>query len=712
MAASLFFLPLGVFLDERVRKIVTPAILFVLLFSFLPHKELRFIIYVFPVLNIPVATACYRLWENRRKSLFQYLLSVGVVTHIGINVIFTLFLLCISGTNYPGGAAISHLHRLARDEPYVNVHISNLAAQTGVSRFTQINDSWTYSKTENLLPGNQQMYEYTHIIAEAKSKFSSNLKPYTFTHDIIDTIEAFHQVSFNYMTIPPVKIRTKPVLFILKRKENFEDLMQMRNFLGDDKWKDEAVKQSEFPEEEHLEDGIDEILSDEVSENIPQTSGELMKEETEISDSQEYEKNEEEENILEDVSPEVVKEVSPKSFKPKKETEVSKSMKPTEEIPIKSSLIKKKKEETAIESEEIDDIASVRINELKLEAQVLYKKKKLHEKLHNKILDEDRIKVITVEIQPDESVKLGEKNDLQRVGTMLESETQDESIETPIEKGRIIKNSKKNEINRKNKIIIDAKKDFEIEEAEKVKSEMKEESSETPIEKEKIIKFTKKIEDNRKNNKIDTNEILSVKTDSVFKTKIDETESVAQEKNSHDNKQQVKRNLKKLIQKYRRKKVDDEIKTAKDEKEEVEKMLEVDYDKQKGEIHKIQTQIMQIIESNLNIANKDLIKEKIQKTIIDELTKMIDEKIVKKTGKQSSAKDNVRTKKLFEAIEKRKPKEMSVVVQKEETLGREGEEYEVHKLDREGKIKEAQAKIEDIMNIIDEIVDSVEIHNS
>lgn len=80
------------------------------------------------------------------------------------------------------------------------------------------------------MPGTSEMYEYTHLIAEAKSKFSPNLKPYASTHDIIDTIEAFHQLSFNYFTIPPIKIRTRPVLFILKRRENYREFLDMRNY--------------------------------------------------------------------------------------------------------------------------------------------------------------------------------------------------------------------------------------------------------------------------------------------------------------------------------------------------------------------------------------------------------------------------------------------------------------------------------------------------
>lgn len=280
MAFSVFLVPVGAYYDVRVRKLLLPAIIFVFLYSFLPHKELRFIIYVFPFLNIAAASACHRIWENRAKSAFHSCMALGVASHLLMNAAFSLFLLCIAGTNYPGGGAIARLHRLAKDEPYVNVHIDVLTAQTGVSRFTQIRSNWRYNKTEGLQHGSEDMMHFTHLLIEAKSKYSPNLKPYLKTHDILDSVEGFSQIMFNYNTFPPIKIKTKPMIFILKKKlksdiyEDYEPLDTDNAFVTEDAvFEDMQIENQEaaaFDEESDVSD-IDEDLESKDLTESPET---------------------------------------------------------------------------------------------------------------------------------------------------------------------------------------------------------------------------------------------------------------------------------------------------------------------------------------------------------------------------------------------------------------------------------------------------------
>lgn len=61
LGASYLLVPLGLFLDERMRLLTSPAFALVGLYSLLPHKELRFIIYALPLFNVAAASACQHL---------------------------------------------------------------------------------------------------------------------------------------------------------------------------------------------------------------------------------------------------------------------------------------------------------------------------------------------------------------------------------------------------------------------------------------------------------------------------------------------------------------------------------------------------------------------------------------------------------------------------------------------------------------------------
>lgn len=66
------------------------------------------------------------------------------------------------------------------------------------------------------------MLQFTHLLMEAKSKYSPNIKPYLKTHDILDSVDGFSHIALNYNMLPPIRIKTRPIIFIMKRKPNIQ----------------------------------------------------------------------------------------------------------------------------------------------------------------------------------------------------------------------------------------------------------------------------------------------------------------------------------------------------------------------------------------------------------------------------------------------------------------------------------------------------------
>ncbi|KAL6779644.1 hypothetical protein ACKKBG_A13140 [Auxenochlorella protothecoides x Auxenochlorella symbiontica] len=146
---------LGAIWDRRARPLLAVGLAFVGLYSFLPHKEARFLFPALPLFTACAAVALQRILHNAWHAKHGWRLAAAGTLGIflagaGVTALTT----AVSRANYPGGVAIRRLHELgggskgAGAHP-TRVHVGTLAAMTGVSRFTELpGGAWMYSKVD------------------------------------------------------------------------------------------------------------------------------------------------------------------------------------------------------------------------------------------------------------------------------------------------------------------------------------------------------------------------------------------------------------------------------------------------------------------------------------------------------------------------------------------------------------------------------------
>lgn len=163
----LVLIPLS--LQSHISKdILIPQIAFIAIYSLLPHKEWRFIIYTIPAFTAVAAGGAGWIWTRKAKSTMYKLLSLLLLTTTLASFAISSTLVFISSLNYPGGQALWLLHQIEPEYRVpVHVYLDNLACQTGITRYQQIRAHWIYDKTEHqeslLDPMFWQQFEYAIV---------------------------------------------------------------------------------------------------------------------------------------------------------------------------------------------------------------------------------------------------------------------------------------------------------------------------------------------------------------------------------------------------------------------------------------------------------------------------------------------------------------------------------------------------------------------
>ena len=223
----------------RMLYYLSPAFTFVFLYSFLPHKELRFILPVLPVFTMGAAITLSSLLpdkviDTKNKLFFHRLYNIFMglfVTCILVGSAFALsFFSIASFHNYPGGVAMSLMHssiesyfsaNLSSGSPQgcnvvisrpIRVHIDVLACVSGVTRFNEerkvryccFSDGSpgeiAYSKDESILTADQlKVYDWVITNSTMQKTLETNgfevermidsFKRYQFDKDVLMNLQ-------------------------------------------------------------------------------------------------------------------------------------------------------------------------------------------------------------------------------------------------------------------------------------------------------------------------------------------------------------------------------------------------------------------------------------------------------------------------------------------------------------------------------------------
>lgn len=203
------------------RVAVLTAAAFTVLYSFLPHKELRFLLPVLPLLNVAAAAGLASLW--RRGGLAARAFVVGL---LAASAAATAGFVAAASVNYPGGVALQRLHELASTDALHHphawppvVHVGVLPAMTGVTRFGEQGAPWAYSKEEGLTDHDLAARGFTHALSGSPSLPGFDAIEAVPGYAGLDVPRSLTQLRERVAAGGmPLRVRTAPRVFVHRRR--------------------------------------------------------------------------------------------------------------------------------------------------------------------------------------------------------------------------------------------------------------------------------------------------------------------------------------------------------------------------------------------------------------------------------------------------------------------------------------------------------------
>ncbi|KAG5071911.1 hypothetical protein JHK86_007122 [Glycine max] len=208
----------GLFVDRRVRSFTFPVLAFILLYSKLPHKELRFIISSVPIFNLSASIASNRIYNNKKKMIWNllFLILLGLLL---MSLAGTITSFMASYWNYPSGHALKELHGIGfhndTDERWV--HIDTFSAMNGISRFCESEFPWRYLPVGKAGSGGLDNVAELRIVRYLYAEYSEH--PAINGFKCLFTEDGFSRVRLK-PGYPPILLVKEPKVYVHGNLEN------------------------------------------------------------------------------------------------------------------------------------------------------------------------------------------------------------------------------------------------------------------------------------------------------------------------------------------------------------------------------------------------------------------------------------------------------------------------------------------------------------